>query len=151
MHRSPWSAALPVTNRLQLSGQACFQTGHDEVDLRHRLLCIAEHRCVNAVRSNNRLLTTIAYQLGGEPVLCSRRVDLHCRCRGAVGCAMDLQIIDDAAQSGELAEKADAGQSVYLVPAFTGLGAPYWDAECRGALFGLTRGTGRAEVAKCCT
>ena len=59
-----------------------------------------------------------------------------------------LKIIDEAPQSGELARQADAGQRVYLVPAFTGLGAPYWDAECRGAIFGLSRASGRAELAR---
>lgn len=59
-----------------------------------------------------------------------------------------LKIIDKASQSGELAEKADPGQAVYLVPAFTGLGAPHWDPEARGALFGLTRATGPAEISR---
>ncbi len=59
-----------------------------------------------------------------------------------------LGIIDSARQSGELAAAADPHQDVYLVPAFTGLGAPYWDAGCRGAIFGITRGTGRAEFAR---
>ncbi len=59
-----------------------------------------------------------------------------------------LGIIDHAAQSGTLAGDADPDQDVYLVPAFVGLGAPYWDAECRGALYGLTRATGRAEIAR---
>ncbi len=51
-------------------------------------------------------------------------------------------------QSGPLAAAADANQDVYLVPAFVGLGAPYWDADCRGAMFGLTRGTGPKEIAR---
>src|SRR5690606_4750896 len=57
-------------------------------------------------------------------------------------------LIASAAESGPLAAGADAGQDVYLVPAFVGLGAPYWDAHARGALTGLTRGTGRAELAR---
>ena len=48
----------------------------------------------------------------------------------------------------QLADKADAGQDVILVPAFTGLGAPYWDADCRGAVYGLTRNSGPEELAK---
>jgi glycerol kinase len=59
-----------------------------------------------------------------------------------------LQIIEDAAETQELAKQADPHQNVVLVPAFVGLGAPYWNAECRGAAFGLTRGTGPAEMAK---
>ena len=59
-----------------------------------------------------------------------------------------LGIIKSASESGPLAEQADPAQSVYLVPAFVGLGAPYWDADCRGAMFGLTRGTGPKEIAQ---
>jgi glycerol kinase len=57
-------------------------------------------------------------------------------------------MIDKAARSGELAAHADPTQNVYLVPAFVGLGAPYWDADARGAIFGLTRNSGPAEFAK---
>ena len=99
----------------------------------------------DAVASKNRLLTTVAYQLDGK-----RTYALE----GSIfiaGAAVQwlrdgLGLIRNAAETGELAESADPAQSVYLVPAFVGLGAPYWDAECRGALFGLTRGTGRAEI-----
>jgi glycerol kinase len=59
-----------------------------------------------------------------------------------------LGIIADAAETGPLADAADPNQDVYLVPAFVGLGAPYWDAECRGALYGLTRATGPKELAR---
>ena len=59
-----------------------------------------------------------------------------------------LGIIESAGDTQAMAEAADADQPIYLVPAFTGLGAPYWDADCRGAIFGLTRGTGPAEFAR---
>jgi glycerol kinase len=59
-----------------------------------------------------------------------------------------LKMIERASDSGELAAKADETQEVYLVPAFTGLGAPHWDANARGALFGMTRNTGPAEFAR---
>jgi glycerol kinase len=59
-----------------------------------------------------------------------------------------LQIIGTAAEAQTLAEQADPHQDVVIVPAFVGLGAPYWDADCRGAAFGLTRNTGPAEIAK---
>ena len=59
-----------------------------------------------------------------------------------------LGIIDSAKQSGELAAEADDSQQVYMIPAFTGLGAPWWDADARGALIGLTRGTGPAEISR---
>ena len=59
-----------------------------------------------------------------------------------------LKVIDRADQTGALAAEADPEQEVILVPAFTGLGAPYWDAEARGALFGLTRATTPRELAR---
>ena len=59
-----------------------------------------------------------------------------------------LRIIASAPESGALAAAADRGQDVYLVPAFVGLGAPYWQPEARGALFGLTRATGPNEIAR---
>jgi len=101
----------------------------------------------SAVTSSNRLLTTIAYQFKGE-----RTYALE----GSIfvaGAAVQwlrdgLGIIKQAGESGSLAERADPAQAVYLVPAFVGLGAPYWNSEVRGALFGLTRGTGPAEFAQ---
>jgi glycerol kinase len=59
-----------------------------------------------------------------------------------------MGLIEAASETGKLARKADISQDVYLVPAFTGLGVPYWDADARGALTGLTRGSGRAEIAR---
>src|SRR5262249_49542348 len=99
------------------------------------------------VVSRNRLLTTIAYQLGGK-----RTYALE----GAIfiaGAAVQwlrdgLGLIASAAESGALAAEADPDEQVYLVPACVGLGAPWWDAAARGAIFGLTRKTGPAELAR---
>ena len=99
------------------------------------------------VRSENRLLTTIAYQLHGQRTYA---LEGSIFIAGAVVQWLrdGLQIIDHAAQSGELAQSADTEQQVILVPAFTGLGAPYWNPDCRGAVFGLTRNTGPAEMCR---
>jgi glycerol kinase len=99
------------------------------------------------VASKNRLLTTIAYQLDGK-----RTYALE----GAIfiaGAAVQwlrdgLKIIAKPSDAGALAAKADPAEDVYLVPAFVGLGAPYWDAQCRGAIFGLTRNSGAPEIAR---
>jgi glycerol kinase len=99
------------------------------------------------VASRNRLLTTIAYQLDGV-----RTYALE----GAIfvaGAAVQwlrdkLKIIKNAAEVGPLAAQANPAEEVYLVPAFVGLGAPYWDANARGAVFGLTRNSGAAELAR---
>jgi glycerol kinase len=93
------------------------------------------------------LLTTIAYQLGGK-----RTYALE----GAIfiaGAAVQwlrdsLKLIASAADVGPLAQRADQAEQIYFVPAFVGLGAPYWDAHARGAIYGLTRNTGSAEIAR---
>ena len=127
-------------------GQACFTPGM--VKATYGTGCFALLNTGDRpVASKSRLLTTIAYQLDGK-----RTYALE----GAIfiaGAAVQwlrdgLRIIASAPESGALAAKADAGQDVYLVPAFVGLGAPYWQPEARGALFGLTRATGPNEIAR---
>ena len=127
-------------------GQACFAPGM--VKATYGTGCFALlNTGEKPVASKSRLLTTIAYQLDGK-----RTYALE----GAIfiaGAAVQwlrdgLRLIASAPESGALAAKADAGQDVYLVPAFVGLGAPYWQPEARGALFGLTRATGPNEIAR---
>jgi glycerol kinase len=127
-------------------GQACFTPGM--IKSTYGTGCFALLNTGNrAVASRNKLLTTVAYQLGGR-----RTYALE----GSIfiaGAAVQwlrdgLGIVRNAAESGPLALEADPTQNVYLVPAFVGMGAPYWDAECRGALFGLTRATGPKEIAR---
>jgi glycerol kinase len=99
------------------------------------------------VHSKHRLLTTIAYQLDGR-----RTYALE----GAIfiaGAAVQwlrdgLRVIEKAADVNALSQNADPTAQVYLVPAFVGLGAPHWDADARGALLGLTRNSGPAEIAR---
>jgi glycerol kinase len=99
------------------------------------------------VASANRMLTTIAYRLDGETTYALEGSIFIAG--AAVQWLRDgLGIIGQASEAGVLAAKADPGQPVYIVPAFTGLGAPYWDAEARGAIFGLTRNSGPAEFAR---
>ncbi|MGY2916278.1 glycerol kinase [Bradyrhizobium sp. USDA 4501] len=98
------------------------------------------------VASKNKLLTTIAYQLGGQRTYALEGSIFVAG--SAVQWLRDgLGIIKHAAETGPLADKSDSMQSVYLVPAFVGMGAPYWNPRVRGALFGLTRNTGPAELA----
>ena len=127
-------------------GQGCFRPGM--IKSTHGTGCFALlNTGEQAVRSNNRLLSTIAYQLDGQ-----RTYALE----GAIfiaGAAVQwlrdgLKIIAAAPETAALAAAADPAEQVYLVPAFVGLGAPYWDADARGALYGLTRNTGRGELAR---
>jgi glycerol kinase len=99
------------------------------------------------VMSKNRLLTTIAYQLDGKPTYA---LEGSIFIAGAVVQWLrdGLKIIREASETQPRAEGADKTQSVVLVPAFTGLGAPYWNPECRGAVFGLTRNSGPNELAR---
>jgi glycerol kinase len=127
-------------------GQACFQPGM--MKSTYGTGCFALlNTGEEMVRSKNRLLTTIAYRLDGRT---------NYALEGSIfvaGAAVQwlrdgAKMIAHAADSGKLAAEADPQQEVYLVPAFVGLGAPHWDAEARGAVFGLTRGTGPAEFAR---
>ena len=93
------------------------------------------------------MLTTIAYRLDGVTTYALEGSIFIAG--AAVQWLRDgLGIIGKASEAGELADAADEEQQVYIVPAFTGLGAPYWDAEARGAIFGLTRNSGPAEIAR---
>ncbi|EAQ11207.1 glycerol kinase [Maritimibacter alkaliphilus HTCC2654] len=127
-------------------GQACFTPGM--IKSTYGTGCFALLNTGDtAVASENRLLTTIAYQMGGQVTYA---LEGSIFVAGAVVQWLrdGLGILGQASDAGPLARKADPGQDVILVPAFTGLGAPYWDAECRGAVYGLTRNSGPAEFAK---
>ena len=127
-------------------GQACFAPGM--LKSTYGTGCFALLNTGDTpVVSNNRLLTTIAYQLDGKPTYA---LEGSIFIAGAVVQWLrdGLKIIREAKETQPLAERADPGQNVVLVPAFTGLGAPYWNAECRGAVFGLTRNSGPEEMAR---
>lgn len=127
-------------------GQACFQPGM--LKSTYGTGCFALlNTGATPVTSQNRLLTTIAYQLNGKPTYALEGSIFVAG--AAVQWLRDgLGVISRADETGELAANADDSQDVVIVPAFTGLGAPYWNAECRGAAFGLTRASGPAELAR---
>jgi glycerol kinase len=146
-----FGAAIPICGiagdqQAATVGQACFQPGMMKSTYGTGTFALINTGGV-AVPSKNRLLTTIAYQLEGQ-----RTYALE----GSIfvaGAAVQwlrdgIGIIESAAETGPLAAQADPTQNVVMVPAFVGLGAPYWDAEARGAIFGLTRGTGPKELAR---
>jgi glycerol kinase len=99
------------------------------------------------VTSHNRMLTTIGYQLDGKTTYA---LEGSIFIAGAVVQWLrdGLKILAKASESGDLAKLSDNSQNLILVPAFTGLGAPYWNAECRGAVYGLTRNSGPAEFSR---
>jgi glycerol kinase len=127
-------------------GQACFAPGM--MKSTYGTGCFALlNTGADRVPSKNRLLTTIAYQLNGTPTYA---LEGSIFIAGAVVQWLrdGLKMIREAKETQPLAEQADAAQGVVLVPAFTGLGAPYWRPDCRGAIFGLTRNSGPAELAR---
>lgn len=99
------------------------------------------------VRSSNRLLSTIAYRIDGK-ITYALEGSIFMAGATVQWLRDGLRFFERSDQAGALADHADPNQNVYLVPAFTGLGAPWWDAEARGALFGMTRNTGPAEIAR---
>ncbi|NDE89979.1 MAG: glycerol kinase [Alphaproteobacteria bacterium] len=127
-------------------GQGCFTPGMMKAT--YGTGCFAlMNTGQTPVLSKNKLLTTIAYQIDGVR---SYALEGSIFMAGAtVQWLRDgLKIIRDANEVNELAASADPAEQVYLVPAFVGLGVPWWDAEARGALFGLTRKSGAAEIAR---
>ena len=149
--RALLGAAIPILGvagdqQAATVGQACFRPGM--LKSTYGTGCFALlNTGSEAVRSENRLLTTIAYQLAGK-----RTYALE----GSIfvaGAAVQwlrdgLKIIRRASDTATLARQSDPAQPVYMVPAFVGLGAPHWDTDARGAIFGLTRATTSAEFAR---
>ena len=126
-------------------GNACFEPGM--LKSTYGTGCFALlNTGSELIPSTNRLLTTIAYRLNGQTTY-ALEGSIFVAGAAVQWLRDELGILERAEQSGELAAQADPNQDVYLVPAFTGLGAPHWDANARGALYGLTRGTGAKELA----
>ena len=100
------------------------------------------------VTSHNKLLTTLAWQLEGQPAQYALEGSVFIAGAAIQWLRDGLGIISSAAESELLATSVASTDGVYLVPAFVGLGAPYWDAYARGTLVGMTRGTGKAHVAR---
>jgi len=144
-------AAIPISGdagdqHAALFGQACFSEGMAKNTYGtgcFMLMNTGEQR----IPSKNGLLTTIAWGIDGK---------VNYALEGSIfmaGAAVqwlrdELKLIDNAAQSEELASTVPDTQGVYVVPAFVGLGAPYWDMYARGAILGLTRGSNRNHIVR---
>jgi glycerol kinase len=146
-----FGAAIPILGvagdqHAATIGQACFEPGM--VKSTYGTGCFAVlNTGKDMVRSQNRLLTTIAYRLNGETIYALEGSIFIAG--AAVQWIRDgLKLVKHASETGPLARTADPSQHVYMVPAFVGLGAPWWDADARGAIFGITRNTGPAEIAR---
>ncbi|MEO0618427.1 MAG: glycerol kinase GlpK [Pseudomonadota bacterium] len=146
-----FGAAIPIRGvagdqQAAALGQACFEPGMIKSTYGTGCFMLA-HTGDKRLHSDSRLLSTIAARLDGvttfalEGSIFMAGATVHWLRDG-------LRLIADASEADALARDADDTHHVYLVPAFTGLGAPYWDAEARGAIFGLTRATGAAELTR---
>ncbi len=127
-------------------GQCCFEPG--SIKSTYGTGCfVVLNTGAEAVASKNKLLTTIAYQINGKPTY-ALEGSIFMAGAAVQWLRDEMGLIKSAEDSEALAAGLDSNAGVYLVPAFTGLGAPHWDPDARGAIFGLTRATGPAEITR---
>jgi glycerol kinase len=144
-------AEVPVAGALgdqqaALFGQTCFDPG-DAKNTYGTGAFFLMNAGDEPIRSDQGLLTTVGFQRSGEPVQYALEGSIF-----AAGAAIewleDIDLIDDPTETAELARSVDSTDGVYVVPAFTGLGAPYWDGRARGTVVGMTRGTRREHLVR---
>jgi glycerol kinase len=143
--------AVPVTGALgdqqaALFGQTCFDPG-DAKSTTGTGSFYLMNTGTQPVTSDNGLLTTVGYQLGDDEVSYALEGSIFVT-GAAIEWLAELDLIEDAAQTADLAASVDSTDDVYLVPAFTGLGAPHWNGRARGTLIGLTRGTQKEHIVR---
>ncbi len=144
-------AAVPVAGALgdqqaALFGQTCFDAG-DAKNTYGTGSFYLMNTGEEAVSSDHGLLTTIGFQMSGEPVQYALEGSIFIT-GAAIEWLEDVDLINNAAQTAELAKSVDSTDGVYMVPAFTGLGAPHWDGRARGTIVGMTRGTEKAHLVR---
>ena len=147
-----FGASIPVTSAIgdqqsALFGQLCTKPGM--VKCTYGTGCfLLEFTGQDAISSANRLLTTIAWKIGEGAMQYAMEGSVFMGGASIQWLRDGLGIIKSAPEVEELANRVNDCGGVYLVPAFTGLGAPYWDPEARGTILGLTRGSTSAHIAR---
>ncbi|MCD2200293.1 glycerol kinase GlpK [Halobacterium sp. KA-4] len=144
-------AEVPVAGALgdqqaALFGQTCFDEG-DAKNTYGTGSFYLMNTGNEAVESDHGLLTTIGFQRSGEPVQYALEGSIFVT-GAAIEWLEDVDLINNAAQTAELARSAESTDGVYMVPAFTGLGAPHWDGRARGTIVGMTRGTEKKHIVR---
>ncbi|SNZ03342.1 glycerol kinase [Natronoarchaeum philippinense] len=144
-------AEVPVAGALgdqqaALFGQTCFDAG-DAKNTYGTGSFFLMNTGNEAVESEHGLLTTVGFQRSGEPVQYALEGAIFIT-GAAIEWLEDMDLIEDAAETAELARSVDSTDGVYFVPAFTGLGAPHWDQRARGTILGMTRGTRKEHVVR---
>lgn len=152
-HTDPnlFGAPIPISGiagdqQAALFGQGCFAEGLAKNTYGTGCFLLM-NTGEQPIQSQHGLLTTIAWGIG-DRVTYALEGSVFIAGAGVQWLRDELQIIDDAAETETLANSVPDTGGVYIVPAFTGLGAPYWDAYARGTIWGLTRGTNRAHIAR---
>ena len=150
-HSALFGAAIPIRGvagdqQAGLVGQAGFEPGMIKSTFGTGCFAMLNTGTTPFV-SNHKLLTTVAYRINGQTTYA---LEGSIFIAGAVVQWLrdQLKVIDDAAQTEAIAHGVPETGGVYLVPAFTGLGAPYWDPKARGAIVGLTRDSGVPEIVR---
>ncbi len=139
-------AGVAGDQQAALIGQACFEPGMIKSTYGTGCFMVL-NTGENALESNNKLLTTVAYRLDGKTTYALEGSIFVAG--AAVQWLRDgLGVIESAQETEAMAASLDSNNGVYLVPAFTGLGAPHWDPDARGAIFGITRDTGPAQLVR---
>ena len=125
-------------------GQACFASG--DIKSTYGTGCfVILNTGREAVTSKNRLLTTVGYRLNGETTY-ALEGSIFMAGASVQWLRDEMKLVDEASETEAICESLDSTGGAYLVPAFTGLGAPHWAPDARGAVFGMTRDTGREEL-----
>ncbi|MBA57372.1 MAG: glycerol kinase [Pseudomonadales bacterium] len=137
-------AGIAGDQQAALIGQACFQPGMIKSTYGTGCFMIL-NTGKEALDSQNRLLTTVGYRLNGE-VTYALEGSIFIAGAAIQWLRDGIALISNAKETEAMAQEVGVEHGVYMVPAFTGLGAPYWDPEARGALFGLTRDTGIKDI-----
>ncbi|WP_144096433.1 glycerol kinase GlpK [Croceicoccus sediminis] len=143
--------AIPVAGmagdqQAALFGQACFHPGMVKSTYGTGCFAVA-NTGETPLRSANRLLTTVGYRLNGKTTY-ALEGSIFVAGAAVKWLRDSLDLVENSAETAELAATLDDNGGVYMVPAFTGLGAPHWDPHARGALLGMTLGTTRAHIAR---
>ncbi|MDS0283333.1 glycerol kinase GlpK [Haloarcula onubensis] len=144
-------AEVPVAGALgdqqaAMFGQTCFDKGEAKNTYGTGAFYLM-NTGNEAVESDHGLLTTVAFQLSGEPVQYALEGSIF-MAGAAIEWLEDVDLINNAAQTAELSRSVDSTDGVYVVPAFTGLGAPHWDGRARGTIVGMTRGTRKEHIVR---
>ena len=144
-------AEVPIAGALgdqqaALFGQTCFDVG-DAKNTYGTGSFYLMNTGDETVKSDHGLLTTIGFQMSGEPVQYALEGSIFIT-GAAIEWLEDVDLINNAAQTAELASSVESTDGVYMVPAFTGLGAPHWDGRARGTIVGMTRGTRKEHIVR---